>query len=288
MRYKAVFSMLLSLFLGTAHANWAKISEVDYTWGPFNIYHITLFTETGEYTEGVRPLMLTLQYKKPWEGRDFAVSLARSWKNLDLKLPEKEADAIITNLRKTFPSIRPEDTLHYIALEDRGYFILNDKVVSETFNKVFSDAIVAIWLDPKMDISRQLLDPSYKPDPQSVEKPIEQQVFEEQQAAIKQEAELKNGDGKAKAEASAIAEQEGAGQPVSAQSEMKAEAQTHKEQTETASSGTESPKNKESEAGNKGNKIESKDEIKTIKIENPEIFISPVYDDILMLSKNYS
>ncbi|STY60533.1 Uncharacterised protein [Mannheimia haemolytica] len=131
--------------------------------GPFNIYHITLFTESGTYVEGTRPLMLTLQYKKPWEGRDFAVSLARTWNNLGIKLPEKELDEVITHLRKTFPDIKPEDTLHYIALEDRGYFILNDKVVSDVFNKAFNDAIVAIWLDPKMDISHQLLDPSYKP-----------------------------------------------------------------------------------------------------------------------------
>lgn len=149
MRYKAVFLMLFSLFLSTAKANWVKIGDVNYTWGPFNIYHITLFTETGSYTEGTRPLMLTLQYKKPWAGRDFAVSLARTWKNLDIKLPEKEIDEIITNLRKTFPDIKPEDRLHYIALEDKGYFILNDKIVSDTFNKEFSDAIAAIWLDPK-------------------------------------------------------------------------------------------------------------------------------------------
>lgn len=103
MSYKVVFSLLFSLFLSTANANWTKINDVNYTWGPFNIYHITLFTESGTYVEGTRPLMLTLQYKKPWEGRDFAVSLARTWNNLGIKLPEKELDEVITHLRKNFP-----------------------------------------------------------------------------------------------------------------------------------------------------------------------------------------
>lgn len=159
MSYKVVFSLLFSLFLSTANANWTKINDVNYTWGPFNIYHITLFTESGTYVEGTRPLMLTLQYKKPWEGRDFAVSLARTWNNLGIKLPEKELDEVITHLRKTFPDIKPEDTLHYIALEDRGYFILNDKVVSDVFNKAFNDAIVAIWLDRKWILAINYLIP---------------------------------------------------------------------------------------------------------------------------------
>ncbi len=119
-------------------------------------------------------------------GRDFAVSLARTWNNLGIKLPEKELDEVITHLRKTFPDIKPEDTLHYIALEDRGYFILNDKVVSDVFNKAFNDAIVAIWLDPKMDISHQLLDPSYKPraEAESIKPQVEERVAENLQEPI--------------------------------------------------------------------------------------------------------
>ncbi|HGO5809207.1 TPA: dihydroorotate dehydrogenase [Mannheimia haemolytica] len=268
MSYKVVFSLLFSLFLSTANANWTKINDVNYTWGPFNIYHITLFTESGTYIEGTRPLMLTLQYKKPWEGRDFAVSLARTWNNLGIKLPEKELDEVITHLRKTFPDIKPEDTLHYIALEDRGYFILNDKVVSDVFNKAFNDAIVAIWLDPKMDISHQLLDPSYKPraEAESIKPQVEERVAENLQEPIVNTEVSKE----LKADSQAV---EQAPNKIDIPVADKTQASVVNEATQPV----ENKDKKEPE------KLEEKP--KEMKIENPEVFISPIYDDILMLTK---
>lgn len=269
MRYKAVFLMLFSLFLSTAKANWVKIGDVNYTWGPFNIYHITLFTETGSYTEGTRPLMLTLQYKKPWAGRDFAVSLARTWKNLDIKLPEKEIDEIITNLRKTFPDIKPEDRLHYIALEDKGYFILNDKIVSDTFNKEFSDAIAAIWLDPKMDISHRLLDPSYNPEPKN--DVVEQATSQDSQATLQKDTTQEN---------NVVADKPDA-VPVTQNVVENVEAQAETSHNVANANVTEANEKDET-------KVENKEESpKEIKLENPEVFISPIYDDFFMLSKNY-
>lgn len=268
MRYKAVFLTLFSLFVGTANATWKKINDVNYTWGPFNIYHITLFTETGSYTEGTRPLMLTLQYKKPWEGRDFAVFLARAWNNLGIQLPEKKADEVITHLRKTFPDIKPEDTLHYIALEDRGYFILNDRVVSEVFNKEFSDAIAAIWLYPKVDIGRQLLEPLYASQveeqhkAQSVENIATEQI-NSQETKVEAPQTVNN-------------------TADSAQKETANEAAPNVQQAEPVLPAmAEDTGNKTEES-----KVESKP--KEIKIENPEVIILPIYDDFLMLQKHYA
>lgn len=277
MRYKAVFFTLFSLFLGTANATWKKINDVNYTWGPFNIYHITLFTETGRYDEGTRPLMLTLQYKKPWEGRDFAVSLARTWNNLGIQLPEQEVDEVITRLRKTFPDIKPEDTLHYIALEDRGYFILNDRVVSEVFNKEFSDAIAAIWLDPQMDISHQLLDPSYKPkaEEKSTAQSVEQVATEQKTEQVNtQETKVEVPQTENKAEELAKKQLDTNEAKSNVQVEL-APSQDKQEQ-DTA--------NKKQESSSE-NKAEEKPRV--FKIENPEVLILPIYDDFLMLHKHY-
>ncbi|HHW7568487.1 TPA: dihydroorotate dehydrogenase [Mannheimia haemolytica] len=271
MSYKVVFSLLFSLFLSTANANWTKINDVNYTWGPFNIYHITLFTESGSYVEGTRPLMLTLQYKKPWEGRDFAVSLARTWNNLGIKLPEKELDEVITHLRKTFPDIKPEDTLHYIALEDRGYFILNDKVVSDVFNKAFNDAIVAIWLDPKMDISHQLLDPSYKP---RIESKNTEPQAEEKSAEVKAQEPIAN------TEVTEVSKEMKESQAVEQESNKTETLEVDKTQSSVANEATKPVENKDKK---EPEKLEEKP--KETKIENPEVFISPIYDDILMLTK---
>ncbi len=151
-----IFISLCSLiFNQIAQANWQKINDVDYVWGPFKIYNISLFSETGDYVESTRPLMLTLKYAKPVDGRDFAISLARSWSNLGITL--KDQDDVVDRLRKILPNIKKDDVLSYIALEDKGYFVLNDTVIPEEFNKEFSDAVVAVWLDPRVEIGRKLI-----------------------------------------------------------------------------------------------------------------------------------
>ena len=155
MRYKALFTLLFTLLSGNALSDWKKINDLDYTWGPFKIYNISLFTETGEYQPNIRPLMVSLKYDKPVDGRDFAISIARSWARLEIKLSNQEA--IIDRLRKTLPDLKPGDMLYYVALADRGYFIVNNQVIAGEFDKATNDAILAIWLDPKVDLSHKLI-----------------------------------------------------------------------------------------------------------------------------------
>lgn len=155
MRYLKSLCVFLLLLSGKASAQWIKISDVDYVWGPFSIYNLTLFSETGTYSEGFRPLMLTLKYHKPVDGRDFAISLARSWSNLGITLPEQ--DEVVDRLRKSMPNIKKGDSLSYIALPNKGYFVLNDRVIGEEFNADFNNAVVAVWLDQRVEIGRALL-----------------------------------------------------------------------------------------------------------------------------------
>lgn len=154
MRLCLLLLSFIGLFDSLALANWQKINEIDYTWGPFKIYRIALFSETGEYQAGIRPLMLSLEYAKPVEGRDFAMSIGRSWENLGINLPQSEA--LIDRLKKQFPNLKAGDKLSYIALQDHGYFVLNDTVLSEAFSREVNDAIVAIWLDPQTELSAEL------------------------------------------------------------------------------------------------------------------------------------
>lgn len=150
-----LFLSALAFFSTSLSAQWTKIQDADYVWGPFKIYNISLFSESGEYVQGTRPLMLTLKYAKPVDGRDFAISLARSWSNLGITLPNQ--DEVVDRLRKIMPNIRDNDVLSYIALEETGYFVLNDVIIPAEFNKDFNDAVVAVWLDPRVEIGRKLL-----------------------------------------------------------------------------------------------------------------------------------
>ncbi|QLB21656.1 hypothetical protein A6B43_06020 [Vespertiliibacter pulmonis] len=155
MRYFNLFFISIVLFPLAVSANWKKINDIDYVWGPFTIYNLSLFSETGEYQKETRPVMLTLKYMKPVDGRDFAISLARSWSKLGITLPNQ--DEVVDRLRKIMPNIKKGDLLSYIALEDKGYFILNDTVIDEEFNRDFNNAVVAVWLDPRVEIGKALL-----------------------------------------------------------------------------------------------------------------------------------
>lgn len=56
---KKTFSafLLSTLFSTTLFAQWEMVGNADYNWGPFQIYTLSLYTETGSYQENQRPLI---------------------------------------------------------------------------------------------------------------------------------------------------------------------------------------------------------------------------------------
>lgn len=139
------FSLLLLLYTTTANADWKQVGKAEYNWGPFHIYTVSLFTENGTYSSEQRPLMLRIKFAKPVEGKNFAISLFKEMA-LD-KMPADQAESLRKRLIKNFPDFKPDDVLNYIALNDEGYFVLNDTVLDEHFDAPFNHEFIAIWLD---------------------------------------------------------------------------------------------------------------------------------------------
>ncbi|MDO4430870.1 MAG: hypothetical protein Q4B95_06180 [Lonepinella koalarum] len=154
------FSILLALPL-TLSANWKALGQANYTWGPFQVYSLSLFSENGHYQENQRPLMLTFKFDKPIEGKNFAISLI---KEIDaLKITDEKTDDWLTILQKIMPDLSPKDSLSYIALEKEGYFVINDTVLAHHFEPEFNRALLSIWLSPNSNFSKireQLLNPT--------------------------------------------------------------------------------------------------------------------------------
>ena len=139
------FSLLLLLCAATANADWKQVGKAEYNWGPFHIYTVSLFTESGNYSSEQRPLMLRIKFAKPVEGKNFAISLFKEMA-LD-KMPADQAESLRKRLIKNFPDFKPDDVLNYIALDDEGYFVLNDTILTERFDPTFNREFIAIWLD---------------------------------------------------------------------------------------------------------------------------------------------
>lgn len=139
------FSLLLLLCAATANADWKQVGKAEYNWGPFHIYTVSLFTESGNYSSEQRPLMLRIKFAKPVEGKNFAISLFKEMA-LD-KMPADQAESLRKRLIKNFPDFKPDDVLNYIALDNEGYFVLNDTILTERFDPTFNREFIAIWLD---------------------------------------------------------------------------------------------------------------------------------------------
>ena len=161
MKLKSILLSLLCLFPTALSAQWFNIGKADYNLGPFHVYTLFLYTESGSYKENERPLMLTFKYAKPVEGKNFAITLI---KEIDkLKITETDSKKWLEELQNVLPDFSPNDTLSYIALADKGYFVLNDTVLAHEFDAEFNRVLTAVWLSEKSNypqLRQQLLDKS--------------------------------------------------------------------------------------------------------------------------------
>ncbi|WP_279715696.1 chalcone isomerase family protein [Chelonobacter oris] len=151
---KTATTLFALLSCKLASATWLPVGTVDYMWGPFHIYTITLYSENGKYQPAQRPLMLTLNYAKPVEGKNFAITLKKELSNIAPQAPIELQDQWAKKLEQTLPDFQPKDLLNYIALEDTGYFVLNDTVLEPQFSKAFNQAFLDIWLSPQSSFKR--------------------------------------------------------------------------------------------------------------------------------------
>ena len=159
MKLKPLLLLILGLFPTALFAQWLSVGKADYNWGPFHVYTLSLYTETGAYQDNQRPLMLAFKYAKSVEGKNFAITLI---KEIDkLRITKADTRKWQEELQKILPDFSPNDTLTYIALKDKGYFVLNDTILGYEFDAEFTDAFVAIWLSSNGNFTQlreQLLD----------------------------------------------------------------------------------------------------------------------------------
>ncbi|MFZ7173109.1 hypothetical protein [Avibacterium volantium] len=153
MKKKLVAFLISTLFSTALWADWEMVGNADYNWGPFQIYTLSLYSETGNYQENQRPLMLSFNFDKPVEGKSFAISLIKEMKSLKV---EGDTDNWLDELQKIFPDFSPKDVLSYIALPNKGYFILNDTVLDKEFGDDFNRAFISSALSPKGSYSKIL------------------------------------------------------------------------------------------------------------------------------------
>ncbi|OOF50573.1 hypothetical protein BKK54_05670 [Rodentibacter genomosp. 1] len=147
MKIKYLFVTILTFFSTALSAHWIPVGNAEYTWGPFHVYSVGLFSENGTFQESQRPLMFSIKYEKPIEGKNFAITLI---KEMDAQqLSADDTNAWLKKMQEIFPDFAPNDLLNFVALENKGYFIANDTVLNHEFDAKFTQAFIDIWLSPK-------------------------------------------------------------------------------------------------------------------------------------------
>ena len=152
MKLKFLLPLVGAVFCGPLMAQWQPVGNAEYTWGPFHVYTVGIYSENGHYQAKERPLMFSVRYEKPIEGKNFAITLVKEMEAQ--KLSTDDTTAWLKKMQQIFPDFSPNDILNFIALEDRGYFVLNDTILDHEFDAKFTQAFIDIWLSPKSSFSK--------------------------------------------------------------------------------------------------------------------------------------
>ncbi|WP_386694639.1 hypothetical protein [Lonepinella sp. MS14435] len=182
MKFKLILCLLLGLLPNIVLAQWKSVGKADYNWGPFLVYSITLSTETGQYQENERPLMLTFTFDKQVEGKNFAVTLIKEIDSLKM-VSSDTTSTWLKELQRIFPDFSPQDHLSFIALADKSYFVLNDTVLDYEFEPEFAQILTAVWLSEKTNFSkmREMLLNQSKPENEAPKTELETVPFNEEE-----------------------------------------------------------------------------------------------------------
>ena len=152
MKIKLFWSVILCLFPTALWAQWQSVGNAEYTWGPFHIYTVGLYTESGEYHDKTLPLMFSFKYEKPIEGKNFAISLVKEMEAQQANTDDTKA--WLKKMQEIFPDFSPNDILNFIALDNKGYFVANDTVLNHEFDAKFTQAFINVWLSSKSNFAK--------------------------------------------------------------------------------------------------------------------------------------
>ena len=61
MKIRFLFAAIFAFLSTELSAHWLPVGNAEYTWGPFHVYSVGLFSETGSYQNNKRPLIFSIK-----------------------------------------------------------------------------------------------------------------------------------------------------------------------------------------------------------------------------------
>lgn len=146
--------MLPALGLANVPSGLQMVGEARLSVLFWQVYDSRLFTETGRYREGERPLRLEIEYLMDIRSDALVEQTAEEWDHLAVDHPKR--DDWLQRLGELWPDVSKGDTITLaLDTENRARFYLNGELLGDMNDPDFGEHFVAIWLSP--DTSRPKL-----------------------------------------------------------------------------------------------------------------------------------
>ncbi|GAC35470.1 chalcone isomerase family protein [Paraglaciecola polaris] len=114
----------------------------------WDIYHSTLYSSDGNYTDAQRPVALQIEYLRDIDAEDLLEATAEEWDKL--AIAKDVYQPWLKNLRVIWPDIKEHDTLLFVLKSDQSTeFYFNHTRLGSFDDKDFGSNFLRIWLDPK-------------------------------------------------------------------------------------------------------------------------------------------
>ena len=81
------------------------------------------------------------------KGKIPAIALTKEMEAQNLS--KDDTTAWLKKMQEIFPDFSPSDILNFVALADKGYFVLNDTVLDHGIRSKFTQAFIDVWLSDK-------------------------------------------------------------------------------------------------------------------------------------------
>jgi hypothetical protein len=129
----------------TSETTLAKVGEARLRVLLWTIYDSRLYTPTGDYREGVRPLRLEIEYLRDIKAEALIERTKDEWAAMGREHPRQ--DAWLDELSTLWPDIRENDVLSIeLNEENEAFFTRNGEMLGRIHDPDFGQQFIDIWL----------------------------------------------------------------------------------------------------------------------------------------------
>lgn len=132
--------------LASPVADLTLVGEGKMRWVFFDLYHIQLYSEDGQYHKDNYPKALAIDYYRAIDRDDLITATVQQWERLKINWnPEWKSQ-----LKTIWPSVNKDDQL-ILRVDPSGnsHFYLNSTAIGNIADPEFGPAFLAIWLAPE-------------------------------------------------------------------------------------------------------------------------------------------